>query len=88
MKHALYFRWMWFWCWACYRAYLALPMPDLHSTIYGRVNLWILGWAGAYAHSTLNDFHLARFFYRSDAEQAVAWEKHLAVPPADRGGAA
>ncbi len=41
----------WFWCWLCFRVYIALPMPRTHKSLYGRFSLWILGYAGYYAHS-------------------------------------
>jgi hypothetical protein len=41
----------WFWCWLCFRTYLALPMPRTHKSVYGRLSLWILGFAGFYAHT-------------------------------------
>lgn len=40
----------WFWCWLCYRAYLALPLPMTHRSTYGKFSLWLLGFAGFYAH--------------------------------------
>lgn len=52
----------WFWCWLCYRAYLALPMPDTHKSLYGRFSLWILGFAGFYAYDPC---HEARAMRRS-----------------------
>lgn len=76
----IYFEWMWFWCWACYRIYTAIPAPDIHASHYGRFNMWLLGYAGAYANSSRADFHLCNFFYRNDAEQKLAWETHLAIP--------
>ena len=83
MSADLYFRWMWFWCWLCYRAYMVLPVADSHHTRYGRFTLWLLGYAGCYAHSTIEDFHLCNFFYRTEAEQDAAWVRHLsALPPA------
>jgi hypothetical protein len=86
MGSRLYFRWMWFWCWACYRAYLALPAASSHNTRYGRALMWLLGYAGAYAHSDPSNFHLCSFFYRTDAEQSAAWDRHLsAMSQADQG---
>lgn len=41
----------WFWCWLCFRAYLALPIAGTHKSIYGKFTLWLLGYAGFYAHS-------------------------------------
>ena len=84
MVSRLYFRWMWFWCWACYRLYLALPSHYQRSGFYRGFSLWLLGYAGSYAHSTLADFHLCNFFYRTEAEQCAAWDRYLAtLPPAD-----
>lgn len=40
----------WFWCWLCFRLYLALPLPMTHRSLYGKFSLWILGYAGFYAH--------------------------------------
>lgn len=40
----------WFWCWLCYRAYLALPIAGTHKSIYGKFTLWLLGYAGFYAY--------------------------------------
>lgn len=40
----------WFWCWLCFRTYLALPLPQTHQSYYGRFSLWILGYAGFYAY--------------------------------------
>lgn len=77
----LYFEWMWFWCWGCYRAYRALPVASSHATRYGRFLMWLLEYAGAYAHSSRADFHLCSFFYRSKAEQSAAWDQHLKVQP-------
>lgn len=88
MNNRIYFRWMWFWCWACYRAYLALPTPSSHSTRYGHFQMWLLGYAGAYAHSNLSNFHLCDFFYRTEEEQCAAWDRHLSVPRPQDGGAA
>lgn len=44
----------WFWCWLCYRAYLALPLPRTHQSLYGRFSLWILGHAGFYAYHPIH----------------------------------
>lgn len=67
-----------FWCWLCYRAYLTLPMSGSHESLYGRFSLWLLGFAGAYAHSDRDTFPLCLFFYRSKEEQSVAWDAFLA----------
>lgn len=75
----LYFEWMWLWCWSCYRAYMALPPAASHQSRWGRFQIWLLGYAGGYAHSTRADFHLCSFFYRSKAEQSAAWDRHLGV---------
>lgn len=40
----------WFWCWLCYRAYLALPIAGTHRSLYGKFTLWLLGYAGFYAY--------------------------------------
>jgi len=77
----LYHRWMWFWCWACYRAYLVLPSAFEHGTLYRKFSFWLLGYAGAYAHSDPDNFYLCRFFYRSDAECEAAWDLHIAQLP-------
>jgi hypothetical protein len=84
MSHAVYFNLMRFWCWLCYRAYMASPVAMSHSTRYGLFQMWLLGYAGAYAHSTRADFHLCDFFYHTRAEQSAAWDRHLAA----LGGAA
>lgn len=44
-------RLQWVGCWFAYHAYLKLPFKHDHSTRYGRFKLWLLGFAGAYAHS-------------------------------------
>lgn len=75
----LYFRWMWFWCWLCYRAYLALPIARNHQTRYGRFTLWLLGYGGSYAHSDLSSFHLCSYFHNSKEEQDAAWECFISV---------
>lgn len=75
----LYFEWMWFWCWACYRAYLALPAAMNMGTRYHQFTMWLLAYGGAYAYSTRKDFHLCRFFFQNDGDCHAAWEKHLAV---------
>lgn len=85
MSKSLYFRWMWLWCWTCYRLYMAIPPASTHASRYGRFNMWLLGYAGAYAHSDLNTFHLCDFFYRTREEQSAAWDRHLSAhPPAER----
>lgn len=45
----------WFWCWLCYRAYLAFPMPRTHKSPYGRFSLWMLGYAGFYAYDPCHE---------------------------------
>ena len=81
----IYFEWMWFWCWCCYRTYMAIPPADSHESRYGRFNMWLIGYAGAYAHSD-SDFHLCSFFYRTKEEQSAAWDRHIAtLSPSDRG---
>jgi hypothetical protein len=67
---------MWFWCWLCYRLYLALPVANF-NTRYHRFTLWLLGYGGAYAHSTREDFHWCAFFFESDEACRAAWAKHL-----------
>jgi hypothetical protein len=85
MRRSPYFWWMWFWCWLCYRAYMTLPVASSHHTLYGRFLMWLLSYAGAYAHSDLSDFHLCNFFYRTKEEQDAAWDGHLAgISQADR----
>lgn len=58
----IYFEWMWFWCWACYRAYTALPVASNHHTRYGRFLMWLLGYAGCYAYCERSNFHQCSFF--------------------------
>lgn len=41
----------WFWCWLCFRFYLAAPIASTHKSLYGRFMLWVLGYAGYYAHT-------------------------------------
>lgn len=72
-----FFYLMRFWCWLCYRAYMLSPVASSHGTRYGRFMMWVLGYAGAYAHSTPDDFYLCNFFYRTKAEQSEAWDRHL-----------
>src|SRR5258708_36363927 len=79
MSADLYFRWMWFWCWLCYRAYMVLPVADSHHTRYGRFTLWLLGYADCYAHSPIEDFQLCNFFYRPQPEQDAACARHVAA---------
>lgn len=87
MKWTAYHHFMWFWCWACFRAYLTLPMPATHKSRYGRFNLWLLGFAGGYAHSTRADFHLCIWFHPNEEAQAAAWEAHSdAVASQDGSG--
>lgn len=71
---------MWFLCWIAYRIVMAMPGPDDLSSRYGRLYLWLISYAGAYAHSDRSNFYLCNFFYRSDAEQKAAWDRHLALP--------
>jgi len=68
-----------FWCWLCFHSYMMLPMARSHKSLYGRAMGWVLGWAGAYAHSDRSNFHLCRFFYKSDEEQSAAWDRHSAA---------
>lgn len=68
---------MWFWCWLCHRAYMTLPPAYSHHTRYGKLNLWLLGYAGAYAHSDRETFPLCLFFYRSKEDQSAAWDLFL-----------
>lgn len=79
MVPILYVKWMWIWCWGCYRIYLAVPMPETHKSLYGQLSLWLLGYAGAYANSNPDNFHLCRFFYGSDEAQCAAWDRYLAA---------
>lgn len=79
MIYTPYFAWMWFWCWLCFRIYLAIPTPRTHESLYGKLALWLLGYAGAYAHSNLSNFHLCRFFYGSDEAQCAAWDRYLSA---------
>lgn len=72
---------MWFWCWLCFKAYILLPVSGSHKTTYGLLMLWVLGYAGAYAHCTRKNFHLCRFFFRSDEE----WRAAI-THPTPRGG--
>lgn len=53
VRSKLYFHCMWFWCWLCYRAYIALPIACTHNSSYGRFTLWLLGYGGAYANSAV-----------------------------------
>lgn len=62
----MYERWMWIWCKACFKVYLALPLPATHKSLYGRFSLWLLGYAGAYAHSTRENFHQCSFFDKAE----------------------
>jgi hypothetical protein len=41
----------WFWCWLCFKAFLALPTCRTHQSVYGRFTLWLLPYAGYYAYS-------------------------------------
>lgn len=43
---------LWFWCYMAFKLYLWLPFEQAgYETRYGRFKLWLLGYAGAYAHS-------------------------------------
>lgn len=77
MPPVFYVKWMWLWCWACYRAYLVLPSAFSHGTLYRKFSFWLLGYAGAYAHSEPGNFHLCRFFYGSDEAQSAAWDRYV-----------
>jgi hypothetical protein len=44
-------RTLWIWCYIAFKLYLWLPTSLNHKTLYGRFALWLLGYAGAYAHS-------------------------------------
>lgn len=81
MKRSPYFWWMWVWCWACFRVYMTLPVSRTHKSLYGRVMLWVLGHGGAYAHSSLNTFHLCRYFYATREEHAAEWDRYEASEP-------
>jgi hypothetical protein len=41
----------WIWCWAAYHLWVALPFAPYHETRYGKFRLWLLAYAGSYAHS-------------------------------------
>lgn len=41
----------WIWCRIAFHLYLWLPMAASHKSLYGRLTLWLLGFAGAYAHT-------------------------------------
>lgn len=56
----------WFWCWLCYRTYLALPTPATHKSFYGRFCLWILGFAGFYAYDPCHEARAMRSQESSD----------------------
>lgn len=86
MNKSLYFRAMWIWCRLCYHLYMWLPASRTHKSLYGQFTFWLLGYAGAYAHSDLSSFHLCDFFYRNRADQSAAWDRYLAgLTPADGG---
>jgi len=77
MKWTPYHYWMWFWCWACFKAYMNLPTASTHHSRYGRFLMWLLGYAGAYAHSDDGKtFHLCDFFYPTRQAQSDAWDLH------------
>ena len=76
---------MWFWCWACFRAYMALPSSRTHRSRYGRFMLWLLGHAGAYAHSDRSNFHLCSYFCSSSDEQEEAVANWIATPKTEAG---
>lgn len=44
-------RLLWIWCWIALKLYLNLPLGSDHRNLYGRFLMWLLGYAGAYAHS-------------------------------------
>ncbi len=44
-------RLQWIWCYAAFRLYMVLPFSMSHKTLYGRLKLWLLSYAGTYAHS-------------------------------------
>jgi hypothetical protein len=77
VKWTPYHHWMWFWCWLCYRLYLALPAAMNLNTRYSRICLWLLGYAGCYAYGTRENFPWCRFFFESDEACRAAWAKHL-----------
>lgn len=86
MVPVLHVKFMWLWCWFCYRAYMASPVAhDLH-TRFGRLQMWLIGYAGAYAYSSELDFHLCRFFYGSDEAFNAAWDRHLTQHPSAHRG--
>jgi hypothetical protein len=70
---------MWFWCWACFKAYTKSPVAHNQHSLYGRFQMWLLGYAGCYAHCDIHSFHLCNFFHRTDEEQDAAWDRHLAT---------
>ena len=84
MKWTAFHHWMRFWCWLCFRTYLALPIANDLKSRYGRLTMWLLGYAGAYAHSNRETFHLCSFFYRTKAEQDAAWDEYLSFPSTER----
>lgn len=85
MRWTPYHHWMWFWCWLCHLTYMASPVADSQHSRYGRFQMWLLGYAGAYAHSDRGNFHLCLFFYRDRAEHSAAWDRHIAQSPPSRG---
>lgn len=72
MRWTIYHHWMWIWCWACYRAYMALPAAESHDSRYGRFMMGRLGYAGAYAHSDKSNFHLCSFFEQASQDRSDA----------------
>jgi hypothetical protein len=44
-------RLQWVWCYAAYKLYIWLPVGSDHKNLYGRFQMWLLGYGGAYAHS-------------------------------------
>ena len=50
-------RLQWFGCYVAYKIYNWLPPADNHQSLWGRFQMWLLGFGGAYAHSeTFADF--------------------------------
>jgi hypothetical protein len=45
----------WFWCWLCFKTFMALPHARTHESLYGRITLWLLSYAGYYAYSPRHD---------------------------------
>jgi hypothetical protein len=58
-----YFAAMWCWCWLCFNAYVALPSSRSHHSAYGKLKLWLSGFAGMYACSpTYRHFTNCNYF--------------------------